>query len=87
MSHEELREALEKPERQIPKTLEDAVRQLWYANVGTNGDGMYSRMKKIEDRVEHHLDWHVKSHASGIITGVSLVVAALALLLRVMDVV
>ena len=33
-----------------PETLEETVTALWYAIVGTNGDGVQTRLKKLEDR-------------------------------------
>ena len=33
-----------------PDTLEETVTALWYAIVGTNGDGVQERLKKLEAR-------------------------------------
>ena len=33
-----------------PDTLEETVTALWYAIVGTNGDGLQARMKELECR-------------------------------------
>jgi hypothetical protein len=35
--------------------MEDAVDQMWYALIGTNGDGMVAKMKQIDDKIDAYI--------------------------------
>lgn len=36
---------------QKPDSTDEMIQQLWYAFVGTNGDGLASRLRRVEDTV------------------------------------
>jgi hypothetical protein len=37
-----------------PETTKEAVDQLWYAIIGSNGDGMAERLRRVEKKFEEH---------------------------------
>jgi len=39
-----------------PDTLEETVSQLWYAILGTNGEGLLGRLTRFEDEFERYVD-------------------------------
>lgn len=45
-------------ENKKPDNQRDIIDQLWYAVVGTNGEGLVSRMTRVETKVDEHQKWH-----------------------------
>lgn len=40
--------------REKPSTQRETVDQLWYAIIGTNGDGMAERLRRVESQFAEH---------------------------------
>lgn len=40
---------------QKPQTQKEMVEQMWFALVGTNGEGVFSRVKRVEEVLSEHI--------------------------------
>ena len=44
-------------ERRKMRSDHDMIQQLWYAWVGSNGDGGAERLRRVEEKLDKHLEW------------------------------
>lgn len=50
-----------------PSTQKEMTEQLWYAVIGSNGEGLSSRVARIEQTVNAHQSWHATNKITTIL--------------------